>query len=223
MLMEANCWASSLSDSGFLSSKLLFFLHQHWPSFDPQVSDDRLPVSHSSTESEIISLDAGLRLDGILALDLWYLIVLVVGNTIQTHDRTAQPSVGSHTSHAPSQRSRGMFNVSNIVDLVPSNVQYSHQEALLYVFEDHEAVIKMIFEGRTPTMRHVSRPHRVALDWWPGGWGPKAWPKQVAADSRGSRTCVCANTYPAGWHRREGRMNQHPAVVPPSRRGKNLQ
>ena len=28
-------------------------------------------VSHSSTESEIISLDAGLRLDGILALDLW--------------------------------------------------------------------------------------------------------------------------------------------------------
>ena len=28
-------------------------------------------VSHSSTESEIISLDAGLRLDGIPALDLW--------------------------------------------------------------------------------------------------------------------------------------------------------
>ena len=27
-------------------------------------------VSHSSTESEIISLDAGLRLDGISALDL---------------------------------------------------------------------------------------------------------------------------------------------------------
>ena len=32
-------------------------------------------VSHSSTESEIISLDDGLRLDGILALDLWDLIV----------------------------------------------------------------------------------------------------------------------------------------------------
>ena len=28
-------------------------------------------VSHSSTESEIISLDAGLRLGGIPALDLW--------------------------------------------------------------------------------------------------------------------------------------------------------
>ena len=28
-------------------------------------------VSHSSTESEIISLDAGLRMDGLPALDLW--------------------------------------------------------------------------------------------------------------------------------------------------------
>ena len=39
------------------------------------------------------------------------------------------------------------------------------QEALLYVFEDNEAVIKMIMKGRSPTMRHVSRTHRVALDW----------------------------------------------------------
>ena len=28
-------------------------------------------VSHSSTEAEVISLDAGLRMDGISALDLW--------------------------------------------------------------------------------------------------------------------------------------------------------
>ena len=39
------------------------------------------------------------------------------------------------------------------------------QEALLYFFEDTEAVIKMIIKGRSPTMRHVSRTHRVALDW----------------------------------------------------------
>ena len=42
-------------------------------------------VSHSSTESEIISLDAGLRFDGIPALGLWDLIVFVLGNTIQNH------------------------------------------------------------------------------------------------------------------------------------------
>ena len=47
-------------------------------------------VSLSSTESEIISLDAGLRLDGIPALDLWDLIVLVLGNATQKHDRTGK-------------------------------------------------------------------------------------------------------------------------------------
>ena len=36
---------------------------------------------------------------------------------------------------------------------------------MLYIFEDNEAVIKMIIKGRSPTMRHVSRSHRVALDW----------------------------------------------------------
>ena len=68
-------------------------------------------------------------------------------------------------SHAQGQQSRGMFNVLNNVDRVPSNVQSSHQEALLCVFEDNEAVIKMIIKGRSPTMRHVSRTHKVALDW----------------------------------------------------------
>ena len=32
-------------------------------------------VSQSSTESEVASLDAGLRLDGIPALDLWDLVI----------------------------------------------------------------------------------------------------------------------------------------------------
>ena len=43
-------------------------------------------VSHSSTESENISLDASLRMDGTLALDLWDLIVAVLhGNTYQSN------------------------------------------------------------------------------------------------------------------------------------------
>ena len=36
---------------------------------------------------------------------------------------------------------------------------------MLYIFEDNEAVIKNIINGRSPTMRHGSRTHRVALDW----------------------------------------------------------
>ena len=49
--------------------------------------------------------------------------------------------------------------------LFSSNVHSSRQEALLYVFQDNEPVIKMIINGRSPTMRRVSRTHRVALDW----------------------------------------------------------
>ena len=45
--------------------------------------------------------------------------------------------------YGPNKRSRGMINVLNNIDCVLSNVQFSNQEALLYVFEDNEAVIKM--------------------------------------------------------------------------------
>ena len=115
-------------------------------------------VSHSSTEFEIISLDAGLRLDGLPALELWDLIVSVFGNISHISDRTGQPVNGKNKSH-------NKIDVMQDIDSVPSNVQSASQEALLYVFEDNEAVIKMIIKGRSPTMRHVSRTHRVALDW----------------------------------------------------------
>ena len=128
-------------------------------------------VSHSSTESDIISLDAGLRLDGIPALDLWDLIVSVLGNTARNHDRTERPVVRSgeicsppHTIHKRQQSRRVINNLDN-VDFNPSNVQFPHQEALFFVFQDNEAVIKIIFKGRSPTIRHVSRTHRVALIW----------------------------------------------------------
>ena len=63
------------------------------------------------------------------------------------------------------KQSQGVINDLDNVDFTPLNVNSSHQEALLYVFEVNEAVIKMIIKGRSPTMRHVTRTHRVALDW----------------------------------------------------------
>ena len=118
-------------------------------------------VSHSSTESEIISLYTGLRLDGLSALELWDLIVSVLGNISLIADRTVKLVNGENKHH----KSRNKIDVMRDIDSVPSNVQSACQEALLYVFEDNEAVIKMIMKGRSPTMRHVSRTHRLALDW----------------------------------------------------------
>ena len=54
------------------------------------MSKKQTAVSHSSTESEIISLDTALRLDGLLALELWNLIVSVLGNVSRVSDRTGQ-------------------------------------------------------------------------------------------------------------------------------------
>ena len=48
-------------------------------------------VSHSSTESDIISLDAGLRMDGLPALDLWDIVIDVLRST----NNNVQPK---HTS-----------------------------------------------------------------------------------------------------------------------------
>ena len=105
-------------------------------------------------------------------LDLWDLIVAVLhGNTNQHRIERGDPLLNKreacsppHTIHKCQQCQR-MINKLDNVDFILSNVQSSHQEALLYVFEDNEAVIKMIIKGRGPAMRHVSRTHRVALDW----------------------------------------------------------
>ena len=99
-------------------------------------------VSHSSTESEIISLDTGLRLDGLPAVELWDLIVSVLGNISRISDRTGKHDSDVHKRH----KSQKKIDVTEDIDSVPSNVQSARQEALLYVFEDNEAVIKMIFK-----------------------------------------------------------------------------
>ena len=149
-LFQDSDFATDLEDSKSTSGETLSVFGSH--TFVPisWMCKRQTSVSHSSTDSEIISLDAGLRLDGIPALDLWDLVVLVLGNTIQTPDRSGQPVVNCDKSHGPNKRSQGMFNLLNNIDCVPSNVQFSHQEAVLYVFEDNEAVIKMIIKGRSP-------------------------------------------------------------------------
>ena len=153
-LFQDSDFAGDLEDSKSTSGGTLCVFGSH--TFVPisWMCKKRTAVSHSSTESEIISLDTGLRLDGLPALELWDLIVSVLGNVSRVSDRSGQPD-----------GSQKKIDVMKDIDSVPSNVQSARQEALLYVFEDNEAVIKMIIKGRSPTMRHVSRTHRVALDW----------------------------------------------------------
>ena len=160
-LFQDSDFAGDLEDSKSTSGGTLCIFGSH--TFVPisWMCKKQTAVSHSSTESEIISLDTGLRLDGLLALELWDLIVSVLGNVSSVSDRSGQLESDDYKHH----KSHNKIDVMKGIDAVPSNVQSARQEALLYVFEDTEAVIKMIIKGRSPTMRHVSRTHRVALDW----------------------------------------------------------
>ena len=51
-------------------------------------------VSRSSTESEIISLDAGLRMDGISVLDLWDLVFEVLHSSSNQAKEAKRASAG---------------------------------------------------------------------------------------------------------------------------------
>ena len=64
----------------------------------------------------------------------------------------------------PKQKGNRDVDQLSHVDYVTTNAHSSQGESQLYIFEDNEAVIKMIIKGRSPTVRHVSRTHRVALD-----------------------------------------------------------
>ena len=159
-LFQDSDFAGGLEDSKSTSGGTLCIFGSH--TFVPisWMCKKQTSVSHCSTESEIISLDAGLRTDGIPALDLSDLILAVLhGNTYQNDQVRGDPK------KSPTRKKiHGKIGDLNNVDFISSNVISSRKEALLYIFEDNDAVIKMITKGRSPTMRHVSRTHRVALD-----------------------------------------------------------
>ena len=63
------------------------------------------------------------------------------------------------------EKGNQVFEQLSNLDHVATNANSSQCRAQLYIFEDNEAVKKMIIKGRSPMMRHVSRTHRVASEW----------------------------------------------------------
>ena len=77
---------------------------------------------------------------------------------------TGDPSILENKTKTPTERRKREVAQLSSVDHVP-NTHSSQGKSQLYIFEDNEAVIKIIINGRGPTMRHVSRTHTVELDW----------------------------------------------------------
>ena len=95
-LFQDSDFAGDLEDSK--SSSGGTFVHFGSHTFVPisWMCKKQTSVSHSSTESEIISLDNGLRLDGLPALGLWDLIVSVLGNVSRVSDGSGKPESDVH-------------------------------------------------------------------------------------------------------------------------------
>ena len=129
-LFQDSDFAGDLQDSKSTSGGTLCVFGSH--TFVPisWMCKKQTAVSHSSTESEIISLDTGLRLDGLPALELWDLIVSVLGNVSRVSDRSGQPEYDVYKHHKFHKK----IDVMKDIDAVPSNVQSARQEALLYMF-----------------------------------------------------------------------------------------
>ena len=87
-LIQDSDFAGDLEDSKSTSGGLLCIFGSH--TFVPisWMCKKQTSVSHSSTEAEIISLDAGLRMDGIPALDLLDLVIEVFHSSPKQSNNT---------------------------------------------------------------------------------------------------------------------------------------
>ena len=80
-------FAGDLEDSNSTSGGTLCVFGSHTIVSKSWMCRKQTAVSLRSPESEIISLDTGLSLDGLPALELWDLIVSVLGNVSRVSDR----------------------------------------------------------------------------------------------------------------------------------------
>ena len=110
-LFQDSDFAGDLEDSKSTSGGIPCIFGSH--TFVPIIwmCKKQTSVSHSSTEAEIISLDAGLRMDGIPALTLWDLVIEAfhsVPNIIhgpKREPRETRRQLSSQTCITPSQSS----------------------------------------------------------------------------------------------------------------------
>ena len=96
----------------------------------------RTSVSHSSTESEIVSLVAGLRMDGPPALDLWDVLMEVLRSSKRTKTPTHGAAGNCSRNHKSKPKHKGDRDVDQVshVDCVTTDAKSCQGESQLYIF-----------------------------------------------------------------------------------------
>ena len=114
-------------------------------------------VSHSSSEAEIIALEIVVRMEVIPALTLWDTVI-----DIQDMKR---PTRLERQTQQKRDEKRTAEDILLNVEYCPQSQPNVQTRARCWIMEDNEACIPMCAKGRSPKMQHVTRTHRVSLDW----------------------------------------------------------
>ena len=163
-LFQDSDFDGDLEDSKSTSSGTLCVFGSH--TFVPisWMSKKQTCVWHISTESEIISLDAGSRVDGIPALDLWDLVIDVLPSKQNQKQKSSKRGVTRCPTKHQEKRVKSECNTQILQNHVQLSNVCLQTGAILFIFEDNAAAIKMIIKSRSPTQRHSFKNHRVAPD-----------------------------------------------------------
>ena len=115
-----------------------------------------------------------------LLCDLWDIVVIEVLRTTKDDSQPGHISSGKfgqiQPNHTSSRKLEYVQPIWTVCDSKTSTQHVNRKQGVEQLSEvEHvptntrssqgEAVIKIIIQGRGPTMRHVSRTHRVAVDW----------------------------------------------------------
>ena len=179
-LFQDSDFAGDLEDSKSTLGGILCIFGSHWFVPTSWMCKNQTSVSHSSTEAERISLHAGLRMDGIPALDLWNLVIEVCHYTQNQsnkakdslaqedllHRVTSNKRTKNQSKAPPTHDHSDLFHVDN----VPSNVRFSVH---CYVVRRKLCccVWRQWSRDKNDNQRQESnnetcvKDHRVSLDW----------------------------------------------------------
>ena len=115
-------------------------------------------VSHSSTESEIVAAEQGIRTEGLQALAFWELVTELLSTSPTAKTAETHTVIPKDLEMNPySER----FNPAKYF----AYCRRPQQTTCLIIAEDNEAVIKLVKKARSMALRHLPRTHRIDLQW----------------------------------------------------------
>lgn len=141
-------------------------------------------VSHSSTEAEVIALEMAMRMEVLTGLQMWDAVIdvydgkraqkLKICHPLRHEQGKLNPATNKsgrsryihhNESFATKAKHISIEDVCTSVDYYPKSAQYTTGRAQCWIMEDNEACIAMLLKGRAPKLAHVTRTHRINLDW----------------------------------------------------------